>query len=196
MNDDLLGSLPARAGHFRLESGLHTDCWLTLDTLFVDSARAAPLIGALSDRLRAHAPTAVCGPLFGGAFLAQALAMRLGVRFYYARQRPDAQDGTLFRARYELPAPQARLAPSERVAVVDDAVSAGSSVRATVAALAEAGAAVVAVGTLLLLGDVAARHFAGLGIPIEALDRRGLALWTPADCPLCRRGDALEEPAA
>ena len=80
--------------------------------------------------------------------------------------------------------------------MVDDAISAGSSVRATVAALAEAGAGVAVAGTFLLLGDVAAGHFAALGIPIEALERRELALWNPDACPLCRRGVPLEEPSA
>jgi orotate phosphoribosyltransferase len=80
------------------------------------------------------------------------------------------------------------------VAVVDDAVSAGSSVRATAAALTEIGATVAVVGTFLLLGDVAAAHFAGLAVPIEALERRELALWTPDDCPLCASGAPLETP--
>ena len=73
---DVLDALPARRGHFALESGYHTDLWLTLDALFVDPVAIAPLVAALAGRLRAHAPTAVCGPLLGGAFLAQAIAAR------------------------------------------------------------------------------------------------------------------------
>ena len=159
-SDALLDALPARRGHFRLESGLHTDCWLTLDALFVDPKRAAPLVDALAEQLRGHAPSAVCGPLLGGAFLAQAIAQRLGVRFYYAEPRAATDDDDaerpLSRA-LRASAAQARVVAGERVAVVDDAVSAGSSVRATADALAEAGATVVVVGTLLLLGDVGAR---------------------------------------
>lgn len=196
MSEDLLAALPARRGHFRLESGLHTDQWLTLDALFVDSGRIAPMVDALADRLRRHAVTAVCGPLLGGAFLAQALALRLDVLFFYAEPRPAVEADGLFRARYGLPSEQARRARGMRTAVVDDAISAGSSVRATVAALAEAGATVVVAGTFLLLGEVAVGHFDALRIPIEAVDRRELALWRPDDCPLCRRGMSLEEPSA
>lgn len=58
-----LAAQPARQGHFVLESGLHTDCWLALDALFVDPALLAPLIDALSQRLRRHHVTAVCGRL-------------------------------------------------------------------------------------------------------------------------------------
>ena len=153
----------------------------------------APLVDSLADRLRRHAVTAVCGPLLGGAFLAQALALRLGFRFFYAEPRPISDDGGLFGARYGLSSEQARQARTERMAVVDDAISAGSSVRATVAALVEAGAAVTVVGTFLLLGEVAVVHFDALGIPIEALERRQLALWRPDDCPLCERGVPLED---
>jgi orotate phosphoribosyltransferase len=196
MSDDLLDALPMRHGHFRLESGLHTDCWLTLDALFVDPVVAAPMIAALAERLRPHAVTAVCGPLLGGAFLAHALASRLGVRFYYAEQAPPAEHGGLFHARYRLPSQQARRAPGERMAVVDDAISAGSSVRSTVAGLTDVGATVAVVGTPLLLGDVATAHFGASSIPIEALERRALDLWEPDTCPLCRSGMPIEEPLA
>ena len=106
MKVGLLDALPARRGHFRLESGLHTDCWLTLDALFVDPERAAPLVDALGEQLRGHAPSAVCGPLLGGAFLAQGIAQRLGVRFYYAEPSAVSDDEArsgLYRARYALP---------------------------------------------------------------------------------------------
>jgi orotate phosphoribosyltransferase len=66
----VLPALPAREGHFRLESGLHTDVWITLDALFVSPLDLAPLITALAARLKAHTVSAVCGPLLGGAFLA------------------------------------------------------------------------------------------------------------------------------
>jgi orotate phosphoribosyltransferase len=192
---EILAALPARSGHFRLESGLHTDCWLTLDGLFVDGAAIAPLVAALADRLRRHRPTGVCGPLLGGAFLAQLVASRLGARFYYAERRRAAVTDELFRARYELPIDLARRVRGERIALIDDAISGGSSVRATATALAAAGASIVAVGALLVLGDAGVEHFTALGIPIEALDRRPLALWQPSECPLCRAGMPLEDPS-
>jgi orotate phosphoribosyltransferase len=190
-----LPALPERRGHFRLESGLHTDCWLTLDALFVDPRAGAPMIDSLADRLRPHAVTAVCGPLLGGAFLAQGLASRLGARFYYAQGPVTTAPGGLFGARYWLPGGLALRAAGERMAVVDDAISAGSSVRATADALNELGATVGVIGTFLLLGDAAVGHFADLGIPIETLERRQLALWRPDECPLCARGTPLETPA-
>ncbi len=195
MTDDILQALPARRGHFRLESGYHTDLWLTLDALFVDPAALAPLVAALADRLRPYGITAVCGPLLGGAFLAHALAAHLGVRFYFAQPVAGVSDGGLFRAQYRLPSELRRRVAHERVALVDDVISAGSSVRATTVELDAAGASVVVVGSLLQLGDQANEYFAPRGMPMVALAQHPFNLWAPDACPLCRAGVALADPA-
>jgi orotate phosphoribosyltransferase len=194
MSADILAALPARQGHFLLESGLHTDLWFTLDAVFVDTSKIAPLVAALADKLRSHAVSAVCGPLLGGAFLAQAIASTLGAGFYYSEPGPASPEPGLFSAEYRLPAELRRRVRGERVAVVDDVISAGSSVRATIAALAAAGASIAVVGTLMILGDTAVAHFADQRVPLETLGRRHFSLWTPADCPLCRAGRPFEDP--
>jgi orotate phosphoribosyltransferase len=195
--ENVMDALPARHGHFLLESGYHTDLWLTLDALFVEPAAIAPYAAALADRLRAHAPTAICGPLLGGAFLAQAIATELGARFFATEPSPassEAEGAALFTARYRLPPGQLARVRGERVAVVDDVISAGSSVRATIAALEGAGATIVAAGALLVLGEVGRSDLAARGIPLEALGHRAFTLWPPEDCPRCREGLALERP--
>jgi orotate phosphoribosyltransferase len=193
--DDLLTSLPARRGHFLLESGYHTDLWFNLDALFVAPAELAPHIAALSELLRPHSISAICGPLLGGAFLAQAVASHMGLRFYYTQQVPGKTAGSLFAATYQLPAELRRQAGTERIAIVDDIVSAGSSVRATAEDLITTGAETVVVGALMVLGNQAFDHFADRGIPLVALARQHFNLWEPAECPLCYAGTSLENPA-
>src|SRR5437899_12594825 len=117
---DILSALPARSGHFLLESGYHTDLWLTLDALFLEPAGIASLVGALADKLRPHAVTAICGPLLGGAFLAQALATVTGARFYYTEPAPGSAASGLFTAAYRLPPEQRRRIRGEPVAVLAD----------------------------------------------------------------------------
>jgi orotate phosphoribosyltransferase len=192
--DDLLAALPVSAGHFLLESGLHTDTWLTLDAIFREPATVAPLVDALARRLRPHDASAVCGPLLGGAFLAHALAINLGVRFYFAAPAGASAASGLFSATYELPPDLRRQVRGERIAVVDDIISAGSSVRATIAALDAAGASTIVVAAFRALGTAGLAHFESLGIPVETLDRRDFNLWPPSDCPLCRTGVAIENP--
>src|SRR4051794_30940536 len=59
----LFGALPVRTGHYRLESGYHTDTWLDLGTLFVDPVKIAPAVTMLAGRLRRYGCDAVCGPM-------------------------------------------------------------------------------------------------------------------------------------
>jgi len=190
---DLLAALPARGGHFLLESGCHTDLWLTLDAVFVDPKAVAPLVRALAARLRPYEPTAVCGSLLGGAFLAQALAVEMGARFYFT-ERSGASLPGLFTAEYRLPEALARRIRGERVAVVDDVISAGSSARATVRAVASAGAHAVVVAALMTLGTAGIAHFAAEHIPLETLERREFNVWAPDACPLCRAGRPVVDP--
>jgi orotate phosphoribosyltransferase len=192
MIDDVIARLPARQGHFALESGYHTDLWLSLDMMFVSPRRVAPLVTELASRLRPYRAEAICGPLLGGAFLALAVATTLDVDFYFAEQTVVGDSPMLFNAQYRLSTEAHRTLAGRRVIVVDDAISAGSSVRATAAALSASGATIVAVGSILLLGSVGRDHFASIGVPLESLTERELSLWLPAACPLCQAGATLE----
>ena len=194
MTEDVLAALPIQRGHFLLESGYHSDTWFLLDGLFADPATVAPLVATLAERLRPHGARAVCGPLLGGAFLAQALATSLGTRFFYTEPASSPHPTALFSAEYQLSPASRRLVRGEPIAVVDDAISAGSSVRATVGALEAAGASTVVVGALVILGDRALMHFAEQGVPVETLQRRRFDLWQPSECPLCRLGTSLDSP--
>ena len=178
-----------------LESGYHSDLWFSLDGLFVDPEALSPHIDALADLVRPFRVSAVCGPLVGGAFVAQLLAARLGARFYYTAPAPVAPSSGLYAARYELPADLRRRVAGERVAVVDDAISAGSSVRATEAALRAVEATTVVVAALALLGDSAVQHFSAAGIPVVSVTQEPFSLVPPSECAQCRAGVPLENPA-
>jgi orotate phosphoribosyltransferase len=160
--------------------------------LFVDVARISPALDALAERLRPYDVSVVCGPLLGGAFLAQAMAARLGVRFCYTVPgRPSAAPG-LFTATYVLPSGLIPHVRAQRIAIVDDAVSAGSSAKATKDALDQAGATTVVVGALLTLGTSAIDHFAQQDIRIEAIEHRPFDMWGPDECPLCVAGEPVD----
>jgi len=196
MSDDIFKTLPARRGHFLLESGYHTDIWLSLDGLFVAPHALAPLVAALAELLRPYSISAVCGPLLGGAFLAQAVALQMGLRFYFSQPAPAKGEDAFFAAQYRLPPDLRRQAGKEQFAIVDDVISAGSSVRATAAELTAAGASTVVVGSLLILGNEAVDYFSAQGIPLVAPARQAFNLWPPAECPLCQVGAPLENPVA
>jgi orotate phosphoribosyltransferase len=183
-----------RTGHFRLESGYHARRWLDLDALFAEPPRIMPFVDALARQLRAHDAAVVCGPLLGGAFLAQLVAHALGVEFCFTEREAPPPGDALFGARYRLPPAFRRRVPGRRVAMVDDVMSAGSALRGTYETLRRFGAEPVAAGALLVLGRAGADHFAGLGVPVEAVARDEFELWRPDACPLCAAGEALEDP--
>jgi len=191
---DLLTLASPRHGHFRLESGHHSNLWLDLDALFVQAATVRPFVTRLARALRRHKVAGVCGPLIGGALLAQVLATALKVEFFFTERVMLGEGEGLYQAQYHLPRAARSRVRDKRVAVVDDAISAGSAVRATYLALREHGAEPVVVGALLVLGSAASPFFGETGVPIEAVSRVPFDLWVPAECPLCASGGALQDP--
>jgi orotate phosphoribosyltransferase len=190
---DLVGG---RRGHFRLESGHHGGLWLDLDPLFAQPRRIAPFVHALATALRPHNLSVVCGPLLGGAFLAQLVSQALDVEFCFTERAMSGQPGDLYRARYLLPTAFAERIVGKRVAIVDDVMSAGSALRSTYAELQAHGAVTVVAGALLVLGLKGAGFFSEHNVPVEAAARDDYDLWLPADCPLCAQGLPLEDVAA
>lgn len=184
-----------RRGHFRLESGHHGGLWLDLDPLFAEPLRIAPFVQALANALRPYNLSVICGPLLGGAFLAQLVAHALDMEFCFTERALFGQPGDLYRARYVLPTAFAARVEGKRVAIVDDVMSAGSALRSTYAELQSHGAVTVVVGALLVLGSTGAGFFAEHDVPVEAAARDDYELWLPADCPLCAKGLPLEDVA-
>ena len=194
-----LNLVAGRRGHFRLESGHHSALWLDLDALFAQPRLIAPFVAALADALRSHAVSVVCGPLLGGAFLAQLVAHELDVEFCFTERVMPADASRiegLYPARYVLsPAFSARVG-GKRVAIIDDVMSAGSALRGTYSELKTHAAMPVIAGALLVLGSTGARFFAEQGVAVEAVAREDYDLWLPAECPLCVAGLAIEDVAA
>ena len=189
MEAELLDLISARRGHFRLESGHHGNLWLDLDSLFLRPARWMPLAQVLARRLSAHRVEAVVGPLVGGAFVAQMVAVELDLHFAFAERLADAHVVT-----YRIPASLHDSLRGKTVAIVDDTINAGSATHATYAALKSLGARPVVVGALLILGDKALPFFQANNIAIESITRLSNELWEPAACPLCAAGVPLSSP--
>ncbi|MBY0492716.1 MAG: hypothetical protein K2Y23_00755 [Cyanobacteria bacterium] len=193
----------ARRGHFKMESGLHCGLWFDLDAAFVDQAALDPFVTKLAQALRRYDVEAVCGPLTGGAFLAQLVARLLGSEFFFSvpssakatggRPAAKANDGT-FAARYELPSGAGDRVLGKRVALVDDVMSAGSSLRATMIAIEAHGGIPVVAGALYVLGTIGADFFKERGLRVETTGRAAFDTWRQPECPLCAAGVPLEDP--
>jgi orotate phosphoribosyltransferase len=193
MSESLIGSVPARRGHFVLESGHHSDLWLDLELLFLHPKLIEQSVARLSEMVRPLSPEAVCGPLVEGAFVALMVASRLDVEFCYAeRFETEQAEGDLFPIEYRVPHSLREQLRGKRVAIVNDVISAGSAVRGTYFDLLACGAEPIALGALLVLGDPTGRFVEQVGIPLISVGRHPFDLWTPSECPLCAAGTTLE----
>jgi orotate phosphoribosyltransferase len=185
-----------RRGHFQLESGHHSELWFDLDALFGDAKRIAPLVAELTDSLRSYEVAMVCGPLLGGAFLAQLVAQALGTEFCFTERVMPANSSSLYEASYRLPRAFAARMREKRIAMVDDVMSAGSALRGTYFELLTHGAIPVVAGALMVLGDTGATFFAERNVAVEAVVRQNYSLWLPSECPHCDAGVPLENVGA
>jgi orotate phosphoribosyltransferase len=188
----LMELVSARRGHFRLESGYHASLWLELDALFAEPRAIAPFVAALSDKIRPHGVSAVCGPMLGGAFLAQLVALALDIDFCFTERVTSTDTGGLYGVRYVLPPAFHERVRDKRVAIVDDVMSAGSALRGTFTELKAHGATTVVAGALLVLGTRGANFFSEQGVALESVCSDRFDLWLPDECPRCATGEPVE----
>ena len=186
-HDDVIALMPARRGHFLLESGHHGDLWLDLELLCLNPGPVRRLATRVAERLAPYAIDVVCGPLVEGAFVALMVASELGVPFSYAERFPNPETAALFPVDYRVPRALRAQVRGKRVAIVNDVINAGSAVRGTLTDLEACAARPIAIGTLLVLGSSASRMAAERGVALETLASLPNNIWTPAECPLCAR---------
>jgi len=188
LQTELLNLLHSRQGHFKFESGHHGDLWLDLDLLFLRPKEIQPFVDELTLKISPFGVDAICGPMVGGALIAQTMAIALEVDFYYTERVLPQHSDALYSAAYHLPHHLRETVTGKRMAIVDDVINAGSAVRGTLAKLQSLGATTVVIGSLLVLGDVGQNYFAERDIPLRNISHLPSEIWRPEDCPLCAAG--------
>lgn len=193
MQADLLNLLAGRRGHFRMESGYHSEQWFNLDRLFEDRTRLQPFVDELARQLATHRIDAVVGPMTGGAKLAELIGAKLGLASFHTERFESPDVAGLFPVRYLIPAAQRERLRGKSVAIVDDAISAGSAVKGTHADLLACGAKPVACGALIIFGNAADKFAAENNLQLAGVARMSFGMWKPGECPLCKSGVPVEK---
>jgi orotate phosphoribosyltransferase len=193
MQAELLALLAGRRGHFRMESGYHSELWFNLDNLFGDPVCLQPFVDDLAGRLATHRIDAVCGPMTGGAKLAAMIGTKLNIESYHTERFEPPNATGLFPVRYLVPAVQRDRLRGKTVAIVDDAISAGSAVNGTHADLLACGAKPIVCGALIIFGDRADGFGTASNLKLEAITRMSFSMWKPGECPLCKSGVPIEQ---
>ncbi len=169
-------------GHFRLSSGLHSPGYLQCALVLQHPERAAALGRGIADASRAWGATVVLSPAMGGIVIGQEVGRALGVRAIFA----ERTDGTLSLRR------GFSLAPGDRVLIVEDVLTTGTSTRETIDVAVAAGATVV--GAASIMDRSGGRH--GLDVPFAGLCPMVLPTHSPESCPLCASGLPVTKPGS
>jgi orotate phosphoribosyltransferase len=170
-------------GHFVLSSGRHSPKYLEKFQVLQWPRETERLCAAIVERVRGLGAETVAGPTTGGIILAHEVGRQLGVRAVYA-ERAETGGGRTFRRGF-------RLAPGERVLVVDDIMSTGGSVEETIAAVRAASAAVVGAAVLV---DRSGGKAHTSPVPHFALWEVAMESYEPAACPQCAAGEPVRKP--
>jgi orotate phosphoribosyltransferase len=159
-------------GHFVLSSGLHSPLYLQCARVLMDPARAARLAHALASQLPLEIRSgieAVVSPAMGGIIIGHELGRSLGLEAMFL-ERPT---GT-FELRRGF-----RLAPGQKVLLVEDVVTTGLSSREAMRAVEAAGGEVVAAASLIDRSN----GLADLGVPFFPLIRLDIPVYEPEALP-------------
>jgi orotate phosphoribosyltransferase len=126
-------------GHFILRSGLHSrqffQCALALQQMPVVEKLGA----GLAERVRSLGAVTVVAPAMGGLVIGQEVARQLGVRFIFA----EKEAGLLVLRR------GFKIAPGEKILVVEDVVTKGGRVQETLDIVRQHAGAVVGVAAIV-----------------------------------------------
>jgi orotate phosphoribosyltransferase len=174
-------------GHFRLTSGLHSSEYLQSALVLQHPEAAAKLGHMLAEQLRtiSNEPVAfVVSPALGGMIIGHEAARALGVRFIFTER--DAVSGKMALRR------GFAVEPGEAGVVVEDVITTGGSTREVVDLLTQAGARIVAAGTIIDRSG----GLADAGAPRVALATLQVAAHYPEQCPMCAEGIPVVKPGS
>jgi len=172
-------------GHFLLTSGRHSGAYLEKFQVLQWPQQTQRLCQALADHFRPANVEVVVGPTTGGVILAYEVARQLGVRGIFVENDPDRPGQRALRRGFQL-------RPGERALIVDDILTAGTSIREVLEALAPFQPEIVGIGVLV----DRSQGQADFGYPLHALLHLSISSYAPADCPLCAAGQSLVKPGS
>ena len=169
-------------GHFVLTSGKHSDTYFEKFNVLNQPAHVQTLCRALAQKLAPHKPDVILGPTTLGVLLAYETGKQLGLPAAYGEKGPN--DARILRR------PE-HIAEGMRVAIVDDVLTTGGSIRECIGLVQSQNAHLCAVGVLVDRSggdlDFGAPLAALLPLRVEAFAPDAVPAWLQA-VPVSRPG--------
>jgi len=171
-------------GHFKLTSGVHSDTYIQCAQIMQHPGFMHNLCSELGRKFRGDDIDVIVGPAIGGIIMAHVMARVLGpwVRAIFT----ERENGKMtLRRSFEIK-------EGEKVLVVEDVTTTGSSVREVIDIVNSRKGKVVGVGVLIDRsgGEV------DFGIKTEKLLTVDIKTYLPEECPLCKKGIPAVKPGS
>ena len=171
-------------GHFKLTSGVHSDTYIQCAQVMQYPGFMHNLCSELGKKFRGDDIDVIVGPAIGGIIMAHVMAQVLGpwVRAIFTERENSKM--TLRRS-FEIN-------QGEKVLVVEDVTTTGSSVREVMDIVKSRQGKVVGVGVLI---DRSGGKV-NFGIKTEKLLTVDIKTYLPEECPLCKKGIPVVKPGS
>ena len=170
-------------GHFLLASGLHSPVYWEKFRVLESPLYTEQLCHIIATHFQKQNIQVVAGPTTGGIILAFETARQLGVRGIFAEREGTTERA--FRRGFSIN-------PGERVLIVDDILTTGSSIHQVMAAVTKQGGIVIGIGVLVDRSEQKLEF----GVPLFSCLRSITPTYTPQDCPLCAENIPLVKPGS
>jgi len=171
-------------GHFKLTSGVHSDIYIQCAQVMQHPEFMHNLCSELGKKFRGDDIDVIVGPAIGGIIMAHVMARVLGpwVRAIFT----ERENGKMTLRR------SFKIKEGEKVLVVEDVTTTGSSVREVMDIVKSRQGKVVGVGVLIDRsgGEV------DFGIKTEKLLTVDIKTYLPEECPLCKKGIPAVKPGS
>ncbi len=171
-------------GHFKLTSGVHSNTYIQCAQIMQHPEFMHNLCSELGKKFRGDDIDVIVGPAIGGIIMAHVMARVLGpwVRAIFT----ERENGKMtLRRSFEIK-------KGEKVLVVEDVTTTGSSVREVMDIVRSRQGKVVGIGVLI---DRSGGKV-DFGIKTEKLLTVDIKTYLPEECPLCKKGIPVAKPGS
>jgi len=171
-------------GHFKLTSGVHSDAYIQCAQIMQYPEFIHNLCSELGKKFKGNNIDVIIGPAMGAIIMSHVMAMVLGpwVRAIFT----ERENGKMTLRR------SFKINKGEKVLVVEDITTTGSSVREVIDIVKSRQAEVVGVGALI---DRSGGKV-DFGVRYEKLVTIKMNTYEPEDCPLCKNKIPITKPGS
>lgn len=169
-------------GHFLLTSGLHSPQYFQCAKVLQYPQHAQKLCWEIACNFMLEKINLVIGPALGGIIVAQEVARLMSARAIFT----ERADGKMnLRRGFEIK-------PDERVLVVEDVVTTGSSIMEVIDLVQKSNAKLIGVGFLV----DRSQNRVSFTVPKFSVIEMDVVTYQPDVCPLCAKGIPIIKPGS